>query len=204
MIEWLQGLSETVTSHGIIAFVLLYLVIASLPLPRWPLTVAAGAAFGFVKGVIISLGVSFCGAAIAFLASRYLFRHSVQRLCERKPKLKAVDEAMREGGWRAVALLQMSPAVPFGLQNYFLGASRVKIGQYLIGTAITGLPSTLIYVGIGAGSRFVHSFDNRMKWVGLAVGLAVTIGLSVWLNRMAKKKLAQAEGRRGVAAAPAE
>lgn len=204
MIEWLQGLSENVTSHGIIAFVLLYLVIASLPLPRWPLTVAAGAAFGFVKGVVISLGVSFCGASIAFLASRYLFRRSLQKLCERKPKLKAIDQAMRDGGWRAVALLQMSPAVPFGLQNYFLGASRVKLRQYMIGTAITGLPSTLIYVGIGAGSRFVSGFDSRMKWVGLAVGLAVTIALSVWINRMAKKKLSEAEQRRVPAAAPAE
>jgi uncharacterized membrane protein YdjX (TVP38/TMEM64 family) len=204
VIEWLQGLSESVTSHGIIAFVLLYLVIASLPLPRWPLTVAAGAAFGFVKGVVISLVVAFLGASVAFLASRYLFRRSLQKWCERKPKLKAIDQAMRDGGWRAVALLQMSPAVPFGLQNYFLGASRVKLRQYLIGTAITGLPSTLIYVGIGAGSRFVTGLDNGMKWVGLAVGLAVTVALSVWINRMAKKKLAQAEGSRGPVAAPAE
>ena len=191
MIEWLQGFSENVSSHGIVAFVLLYLLVATLPLPRWPLTVAAGAAFGFVKGVIISLLVAFCAASLAFLASRYLFRSGLQKLCERKPKLKAVDQAMRDGGWRAVALLQMSPAVPFGLQNYFLGASRVKLRQYMIGTAITGLPSTFIYVGIGAGSRFVSSFDNRMKWAGLAVGLAVTIGLSVWLNRMAKKRLAR-------------
>ena len=204
MIEWMQGLSENVTSHGIVAFVLLYIVIASLPLPRWPLTVAAGAAFGFVKGVIISLAVAFIGASIAFLASRYLFRRSLQKLCERKPKLKAIDQAIRDGGWRAVALLQMSPAVPFGLQNYFLGASRVKIKQYMIGTAITGLPSTLIYVGIGAGSRFVSSFDNRMKWVGLAVGLAVTIALSVWINRMAKKRLARGAGPQTGAPAAAD
>jgi uncharacterized membrane protein YdjX (TVP38/TMEM64 family) len=194
LIEWLQGLAENVTSHGILAFVLLYLLIASLPLPRWPLTVAAGAAFGFVKGVAISLVVSFLGASIAFLASRYLFRNSLQKLCERKPKLKAIDQAMRDGGWRAVSLLQMSPAVPFGLQNYFLGASRVKLRQYMIGTAITGLPSTLIYVGIGAGSRFVSGFDSRMKWAGLAVGLAVTIALSIWINRMAKKRLARGAG----------
>jgi uncharacterized membrane protein YdjX (TVP38/TMEM64 family) len=190
VIEWLQGLSENVTSHGIIAFVLLYLVIASLPLPRWPLTVAAGAAFGFVKGVVISLVVAFLGAACAFLASRYLFRHTVQKLCERRPKLKAVDQALRDGGWKAVALLQMSPAVPFGLQNYFLGASRVKLRSYLIGTAITGLPSTLIYVGAGAGGRMLGNVDSGLKWAGLGVGLAVTIGLSMWISRLAKKRLA--------------
>src|SRR4051794_38613274 len=171
--EWLQEFSEHATEYGVLAFVLLYLVIATLPLPRWPLTLAAGAAFGFVKGVAIALVVSFLGAAGAFLISRYLLRHGVQKIIERRPKMKAVDDAMREGGWKAVALLQMSPAVPFGLQNYFLGASRVKLRAYLIGTAITGIPSTLIYVGAGAGGRALSGFDSSMKWLGLAVGIGV-------------------------------
>ena len=94
-----------------------------------------------------------------------------------------------------------SIALSFGLQNYFLGASRVKLRQYMIGTAITGLPSTLIYVGIGAGSRFVSGFDSRMKWAGLAVGIAVTIAFSVWINRMAKKRLSRGAGQAGTPAA---
>jgi len=188
--EWLKDLADSATQYGAFAFVLLYLLVATLPLPRWPLTVAAGAAFGFVKGVAIALIVSFLGAACAFLISRYLVRHNVQKLIERRPKLKAVDQALRDGGWKAVALLQMSPAVPFGLQNYFLGASRVKIRSYLLGTAITGLPSTLIYVGAGAGGRMLSSFDSGMKWVGLGVGIAVTVGLSWWISRLAKRRLA--------------
>ena len=190
--EWLQGLAEHATQYGVVAFVLLYLLVATLPVPRWPLTVAAGAAFGFVKGVALALVVSFLGAVCAFLVSRYLMRASVQKMIERRPKLKAVDQALRDGGWRAVALLQMSPAVPFGLQNYFLGASRVKLRGYLIGTAITGLPSTLIYVGAGAGGRMLGSFDSGLKWVGLGVGLAVTIALSWWISRLAKRRLAAA------------
>jgi uncharacterized membrane protein YdjX (TVP38/TMEM64 family) len=190
--EWLQDLAEHATSYGVVAFVLLYLLVATLPVPRWPLTVAAGAAFGFVKGVALALIVSFMGAVCAFFVSRYLVRQSVQKMVEKRPKLKAVDEALRDAGWKAVALLQMSPAVPFGLQNYFLGASRVKLRSYLIGTAITGVPSTLIYVGAGAGGRMLSSFDSGMKWVGLGVGLAVTIGLSWWISRLAKRRLAAA------------
>ena len=188
--EWLQAFSDRATEYGVLAFVLLYLVAATLPIPRWPLTVAAGAMFGFVGGVAVALIVSFLGAASAFFISRYLLRHSVEKLIARRPKLKAVDDAMREGGWKAVALLQMSPAVPFGLQNYFLGASKVKLRSYLIGTACTGLPSTLIYVGAGAGGRMLGSFDSGLKWLGLAAGLAVTIGLSMWISRLAKRRLA--------------
>src|SRR6187401_172912 len=78
--EWLQDLSDSATQYGALAFLLLYLVVATLPMPRWPLTVAAGAAFGFVKGVAIALIVSFLGASCAFLASRYLFRQGVQKM----------------------------------------------------------------------------------------------------------------------------
>ena len=188
--EWLTQFSEHALQYGMAAFVLMYFIAAMLPIPRWPLTVAAGAAFGFVKGMVLALCVSFGGSVGAFLISRYLLRQSVQKIIERRPKLKAVDGAMREGGWKAVALLQMSPAVPLGLQNYFLGASKVKMRAYLLGTAITGIPSTAAYVGAGAGGRLVSAMEGNAKWLAIAIGVAVTIALTVWINRLAKRRLA--------------
>ena len=191
MMEWMQQIAGHVTDYGVPAFVLIYLLAVMLPVPAWPVTVAAGVMFGLVNGLIFALTLNFAGSVGAFLVSRYLLRHSVQKIVKRRPKLKAVDEAMREGGWKAVALLQMSPAVPFGLQNYFLGASKVKLGAYLLGTAITGLPSTLIYVSAGAGGRLVSGLAGGTKWLAIAAGLAVTIGFSVWISRLAKRRLAR-------------
>jgi uncharacterized membrane protein YdjX (TVP38/TMEM64 family) len=188
-VEWLTEFSEHALSYGIAAFVLVYFLAVMLPRPRWPLTVAAGAAFGLWKGLALALALGFAGSVGSFLVSRYLLRHSLQRIIERRPKLKAVDDAMREGGWKAVALLQMSPAVPFGLQNYFLGASKVRLSSYLRGTVITGIPSTILYVAAGAGGRMVGSMDSGMKWLAIGVGLAVTIALSVWIGRLARKRL---------------
>jgi uncharacterized membrane protein YdjX (TVP38/TMEM64 family) len=188
-VEWLTEFSEHALSYGVAAFVVVYFFAVMLPLPRWPLTVAAGAAFGLTKGLALALALGFAGSVGSFLVSRYLLRHSLQKIIEKHPKLKAVDDAMREGGWKAVALLQMSPAVPFGLQNYFLGASQVRLSSYIRGTAITGLPSTFAYVAAGAGGRFVGGFEGGMKWLAIAAGLAVTIALTVWFNRLAKKRL---------------
>ena len=188
--EWLAEFSEHALSYGVAAFVVVYFLFVMLPLPRWPLTVAAGAAFGLWKGLALALVLGFAGSVGSFLISRYLLRHSLEKIIERRPKLRAVNEAMREGGWKAVALLQMSPAVPFGLQNYFLGASKVRLSSYLRGTVITGLPSTFLYVAAGAGGRVVSSLEGGMKWFAIAAGLAVTIALTVWINRLAKKRLA--------------
>ena len=189
MIEWMQGVAEHVTTLGVPIFLVLYLLVNMLPVPSWPLTVAAGAMFGFGKGVAIALSMNFLGSVGAFLVSRYLLKREMQKIIDRRPKLKAVDDAMREGGWKAVALLQMSPAVPFGLQNYFLGASKVRTSSYLRGTAICGIPSAMAYVGAGAGARWISSMDSGAKWAGLAVGLAATVALSVWIGRIARRRL---------------
>jgi len=190
--EWANGIVEQVTDLGVPAFLVACLLANMLPVPSWPFTVAAGAWFGFARGVALALAMNFAGSVCAFLLSRYVFKGSVQKLVTRHPKLKAVDSAMREGGWKAVWLLQMSPAVPFGLQNYFLGASKVTLRSYLRGTAISGLPSAVMYVGIGAGARFVTALDSRWKWAGLAAGILATAILSYWMSRIIKRRLARA------------
>ena len=189
MVEWMQGFAQHIAGIGVPLFLVLWLLASLLPVPRWPFTVAGGALFGFGKGLALALVISFLGSVGAFMLSRYVLRREVQKIIERHPKLTAVDEAMREGGWKAVALLQISPAVPFGVQNYFLGASKVKLGSYLRGTVICGIPSATIYVGIGAGSRMIANLDSGAKWAGLAAGLAATVALSVWISGLARRRL---------------
>jgi uncharacterized membrane protein YdjX (TVP38/TMEM64 family) len=192
MMDWVNGIVEHAAGLGVPVFLVLYLLANMLPVPSWPFTVAAGAWFGFSRGVALAIAMNFAGSVCAFLLSRYVFKSGVQKMLARRPKLKAVDSALREGGWKAVWLLQMSPAVPFGLQNYFLGASKVTTRSYLMGSAISGLPSAMIYVGIGAGARFVTTLDSRWKWAGLGVGILGTVVLSIWMSRIIKSRLARA------------
>src|SRR4051812_24016907 len=98
--DWANGIVEHVTHLGVPVFLLLYLIVNMVPMPSWPFTVAAGAWFGFVRGVALALAMNFAGSVCAFLLSRYVLKGSVQKLVTRHPKLKAVDSAMREGGWK--------------------------------------------------------------------------------------------------------
>lgn len=186
--EWLQDFTDSIGRQGALIFILVYLVFQTLPLPSGPLTLAAGFLFGFVEGLAIALGVTLVGSMTGFTISRYLLRHEVQRIVKRHPKLKAVEGALREGGWRAVALLQLSPAVPFGLQNYFFGATKVRFRPYIIGTAAATIPASTTYVALGATGRSAQ-IEGPMKWALLAVGIVATILLSVWIGRMAKRRL---------------
>jgi uncharacterized membrane protein YdjX (TVP38/TMEM64 family) len=42
--------------------------------------------------------------------------------------------------------------VPFGLLNYGFGATRVRPGTFLAGTAVGILPSTFLYAVVGAAA----------------------------------------------------
>ena len=78
-------------------FFLLYVVVTALSLPGAAiLTLAAGALFGLVQGLLVASFASSIGATIAFLASRYLLRDTIkQRFPER---LAAIDAGVEKEG----------------------------------------------------------------------------------------------------------
>ena len=67
-------------------------------------------------------------AAMSFLIARYVARVKVEEIASRNPKFSAIDSAIGEGGWKIVALLRLSPAVPFNLQNYCMASRRFVFG----------------------------------------------------------------------------
>jgi uncharacterized membrane protein YdjX (TVP38/TMEM64 family) len=61
-----------------------------------------------------------------------------------------VAEVIDEEGWRMVLLVRVSGIVPFGLQNYIFGVTRLAFLPYLLATSVGVLPSILLYGGLGA------------------------------------------------------
>ena len=66
------------------------------------------------------------GAAAAYLLGRYAFRTAVEKTTAKTPKFAAIDKAIGKNGWKIVALLRLSPVVPFNLSNYFFGLTAIR------------------------------------------------------------------------------
>lgn len=120
--RWITGLGPC----GPVAFGILYIVATVALAPAAPLSVVAGLAFGG-WGIPLVLITATTGASLAFLLARYLMRDHIRRFAEERPKLKAVDIAVGEEGWKIVALLRLSPLVPFNLQNYLFGVTKIGV-----------------------------------------------------------------------------
>lgn len=192
-LQWISGLGAT----GMLVFVLLYIVATVLLLPGSILTIGAGAVFGLVKGfMLVSLGANL-GAVAAFLVGRHWARSRVVARLADNPRFTAIDQAVAREGWKIVALIRLSPLIPFVLLNYALGITGVKLRDYVTATLLGMLPGTLLYVYLGAAAGDVAGLGRGeqtrtpLEWTWYAVGLLVTIGVTVYVTRLASRSLNQ-------------
>ncbi len=198
-----EGLSRWIRDLGVwgpLVFTLIYAAAVVVMIPGSALTLAAGALFGLVVGTItVSIG-STLGVALAFLVARYLARDAVARWIGRDPRFEAIDQAIGEGGWKIVGLLRLSPAVPFNLQNYLYGLTRIGFWSCVLTSWIAMLPGTVLYVYLGVVGRagFEAASGGRSRspaeWTMIVIGLLATIAVSVQITRLTRHAMREGTG----------
>src|SRR6185436_3155498 len=133
--EWLRAFQHRVAGTGAwggIVYGLVYVVAALLFVPGALLTIGAGLVFGLLWGTVIVSAASTTTAALAFLIARHLARDRVAAAARQNPRFEAIDRAVAEKGWKVVALLRLSPVVPFNLSNYLYGLTPVGFAPYVL------------------------------------------------------------------------
>ena len=193
----LRALHVWIDSLGVLGplvYGVVYALAVTVLVPASVLTLAAGAVFGFWTGIlVVSFGAT-GGATLAFLVARYAARERVERHLASNPKFEAVDRAIAREGWRMVGLLRLSPALPFSLSNYLYGLTGVRLGPYVLATAVGTLPGTLLHVSIGAvGGASLAGARSRstLEWSLLAAGLVATICVTIYVMRVASRAVAR-------------
>jgi uncharacterized membrane protein YdjX (TVP38/TMEM64 family) len=192
-IKMITGWVETLGPFGIAVFALIYAVATVLFVPGSLLTIAAGLLFGVLLGTVAAWSGAVLGSSLAFLVGRYLARSAIEEKTKNNEKFQAIDEAIGKQGWKIIGLLRLSPLIPFNLSNYFYGITKVGFVPYVLASAGCMLPGTLLYVYLGAAGRVGLSGGERqhspLEYVFFGVGLLVTIGVTIWVSRIARKAL---------------
>ena len=193
--EWIAAFRDWVAELGALGwaiFVVVYALSVLALLPGSLLTIAAGLAWGLWGFPVVMVGATL-GAGISFVAARHLAQGTVQRMIEKRPTLKAVDRAVEQEGWKIVGLMRLSPAFPFALQNWFFGTTSVAFWPYLLATFVGIMPGTLLYVWIGSlGGAAGSGGADTAKYVVFGVGILATLAVTVYVTKIARRKLAEA------------
>src|SRR5205814_6760247 len=118
----------------------------------------------------------------------------VEALARRNRTFAAIDRAIREKGWRVVALLRLSPLVPYNLSNYLYGLTPVPFAQYVLASWLAMLPATVFYVSVGAAGQAAagpRHHRGPLEWALIGAGLAATGVVTVMVTRAARRQLKQ-------------
>ena len=201
--EWFNAFQLWVRGQGVLGmalFLLAYVAVTLLMGPVWLLTIGAGLTWGLEVALPLVWASATLGAAAAFLLGRTLLRHRVEAAARNNRTLGALDRAVGKKGWKIVFLLRLSPIVPFVFSNYVYGLTSIRFWPYVAASAFGMLPLTVLYVAAGAAGRtaLVGAVPGGpWKVAALAGGALLTIAVTVYVMRIAKRELAQARGTNG-------
>lgn len=178
-----------------LALLALVALAATLGTPLSLLALFAGA----TQGLLLGLGAAYLGAMVAallgFEVGRWLGRRRVRRIAGRR--LNHVSRGLARGGFWGVLAVRLLPAATFGVVNAVIGASRVRLSEQLVGTAIGILPSVAVLVLLG--DRLAAALrDPNVLSLGLLAALTVSLFVAAllahhWLAHRTRRALTPTE-----------
>ena len=105
-------------------------------------------------------------------------------------------DAVGARGRRIVALMRLSPVIPFSMINLAMGVTRICLLDFLVAN-LAMLPVTVLYVYYGTVAGAVlnvgrgHPHGGTLYYAALALGLVATVAVTTVVGRLAAAALAQ-------------
>jgi len=188
--EMLGELKEWIAEQGVwgpFIFAGVYALATVVAIPGSALTIAAGALFGSVVGVITVMVGATLGATLCFLIARYFARGAITASLAKNEKFQTLENLTEKNGAIIVAITRLVPIFPFNLLNYGFGLTKVPFGTYVLWSFLCMLPGTILYV-VGTDAVATAVEEGRVPWV--LVGIVVLIiGLLTVVVKKARGKL---------------
>lgn len=151
-----------------------------VPVPSLLLTVSGGLAFGPYWGFVFVMFSATVRAVLEFLIARRLGREAVAKLL--KGNLAKLDDILASNSFYAVFLIRVIPNLPFDVQNYGLGLSRIPFRSYLPATFLGILPGTCMFAYFG------HTLTEPQNIWKLFLIIGIIVVMMVIQKRFSKKE----------------
>lgn len=180
-LQALIDMARNLEYSSIAPFVVLagYVVGGLLVVPVTVLIIATGVVFGPLLGGVYALGGSLLSALVTYWIGRTLGRHAVRRIAGRR--LNRITRRLARKGLITIAVIRLLPIAPFSVVNAVVGASHIKLRDFLLGTALgmaPGIAITVIFVDrvtAAVTDPGVGTFLTVAALTGLLVAVAVSV-----------------------------
>ncbi|WP_116808348.1 VTT domain-containing protein [Steroidobacter cummioxidans] len=163
--------------------------------PRPLITLFAVIAYGPIWGFVIAMTGIQVAAWTSYVAGKRLNPSTVRRMAG--AKLDKILQVLRRRGLLAMTALRLVPLAPFAVEGVVAGAIRMRMWEFLLGTAIGILPGTLTSTVFGDQLSTWLDDPRRINYWAIAFVLLLLVGAS-WLVRRWLLSAASTSTRHGV------
>ena len=197
LLRWIVEGSKAVHAlgwPGALATLAAVYAMTLLLLPIVPLNVASGWLFGPWWGAALSLAACVTSAATSFTVARALGRGAAAQALLERPKARALADLAAEGGAVTVALIRVSPLLPFTPTNAVLGLTPMRLRDLVVGTALGMTPGTLVYSWAGSLLPSAEAIEQGASFRGTPVWILLGVALvaAALLGSAAARRLRKA------------
>ncbi len=169
-----------------LAMVATFVVGGLVMMPVTVLIVVTVVVFGPLYGSAIALAGTVLSAASGHTAGRLLGRNAVQRFGGRR--LNRLSQQVGQHGLLAMVVLRLVPVAPFTLVNLVVGASRIRLRDCLLGTAIGMLPGILLSASLVDRIAAAARNPGAQSFAWLALVLVIPAGIWWALRRRRRRQ----------------
>ncbi len=196
LFEWAIDRVASLGPYALPAFIVLHAVSGVFFVPTAIPNVAGGLLFGVTQGTLAGLLGLGAGATISFAIGQALGREWLHRRFDGDARFHGLIRLVGERGWKIIVLARLSPIFPFSVANYAFGLTTMSAWTYGAASLVGSIPSTLVFVSIGAAAGGIGSEAQRAErtageWALLGIGLIAMIALFVVVRRLALDAFAE-------------
>jgi uncharacterized membrane protein YdjX (TVP38/TMEM64 family) len=183
--ERLQAFTEAHYLTMLLASAAVYILSTAFSIPGGAvLSLAMGAIFGRFVGTVVTVLASTAGAALVFLAARFVFADAARARLAAHPAAARIVEGFRADAFRYLLFLRLVPLFPFWLVNLVPAFTAIDTRTYVLATLVGVIPGSFVYVNLGQALGEIGSLKDLWS-ADVMLGLTL-LGLLVVLPSFVK------------------
>ena len=175
-----------------LAYAVVYIISSPIPFLAPVISAVGGFVFGLVWGTVAVLIIATLSALVPFTMARQLGREWVEGKLKGNTRFEEIyRQSQGSGGFVFILLLRLVPALPWEVQNYVAGLTKVSIPTFIAGTIAGIIPGSFSLVFLGSAAT------DPMSWQFVAaIALKIATAL-IPVAVLGIRRLKNKSGSRG-------
>lgn len=177
--EYLRTVQGWIWQFGVwgpVVYVVVFAAATLVFVPATPLMILAPFLFGTLWGYLAVTAATSATAIAGFLTARTFGRTMAERKLGKREVFRKICAMVEKNRRIAIPFVRLMPMLPFALNDYALGLTRISFWSFLFWSEMVFIPMNAVIV-LGAGAIYAAVIRGEASWwlIALSAGGALLV-----------------------------